>query len=163
VAHFAKNHQVRTSLPFRTYFPSQDTGTVVVRYRTLNYPYTFHFSLFLCNCIVYRYSQGFGSALISCGSGSFIFSNCGSGSRVLMTKNFTAEIFFSSKISIYLSLSLQKGRPSYRRSLQFPKENILHFKHGISLLFLFLWVIFALLYPDPATQINPDSKPWFRV
>jgi hypothetical protein len=33
--------------------------------------------------------------------------------------------------------------------------------------FLFLWVIFALLDPDPATQINadpdadPDPKPWF--
>ncbi len=28
--------------------------------------------------------------------------------------------------------------------------------------FLFLWVIFALLDPDPATQINadPDPKPW---
>jgi hypothetical protein len=31
--------------------------------------------------------------------------------------------------------------------------------------FLFLWVIFALLDPDPATQINADPdtdpKPWF--
>ncbi len=28
--------------------------------------------------------------------------------------------------------------------------------------FLFLWVIFALLDPDPATQIDadPDPKPW---
>ncbi len=28
--------------------------------------------------------------------------------------------------------------------------------------FQFLWVIFALLYPDPnpATQINADPKPW---
>jgi hypothetical protein len=28
--------------------------------------------------------------------------------------------------------------------------------------FLYLWVIFALLDPDPATQINadPDSQPW---
>ncbi len=25
--------------------------------------------------------------------------------------------------------------------------------------FLFLWVIFALLDPDPATQINPDTEP----
>ncbi len=41
--------------------------------------------------------------------------------------------------------------------------------------FLFLWVIFALLDPDPATQINadpdpatqinadPDPKPWLTV
>jgi hypothetical protein len=29
--------------------------------------------------------------------------------------------------------------------------------------FLFLWVIFALLDPDPATQIkaDPKPKPWF--
>jgi hypothetical protein len=31
--------------------------------------------------------------------------------------------------------------------------------------FQFLRVIFALLYPDPATQINadPDPKPWLKV
>jgi hypothetical protein len=42
-------------------------------------------------------------------------------------ENFTAEkIFFF--IAISLSLGLQKGRPSYRRGLQTPKENIRHFK-----------------------------------
>jgi hypothetical protein len=46
------------------------------------------------------------------GSGSIT----GSGSRVLMTKNwkkFTAKIkiFLKSKIEIYLSLGLRKGRP----------------------------------------------------
>jgi hypothetical protein len=57
----------------------------------------------------------------------------GSGSRVLMTKNwekFTVEknlIFLGSKIAIYLSLGLHKGRPSYRRSLQRSQE-IQHFK-----------------------------------
>jgi hypothetical protein len=53
-----------------------------------------------------------------------------------MTKNLrrkkTAKkfvyIFFLSKIAIYLSLGLHKGRPSYRRSLQPSKENIQHFK-----------------------------------
>jgi hypothetical protein len=51
-----------------------------------------------------------------------------------MTKNwkkFTAGkffILFSTKIAIYLSLGLHKGRPSYRRSLQPSKENIQHFK-----------------------------------
>jgi hypothetical protein len=47
-------------------------------------------------------------------------------------KNITAEkqnlIFFGSKIAIYLSLGLHKGRPSYMRSLQPSKENIQHFK-----------------------------------
>ncbi len=38
------------------------------------------------------------------------------------------QIFFWSKIAIYLSLGLHKGRPSYRRSLQPSKENIQHFK-----------------------------------
>jgi hypothetical protein len=45
-------------------------------------------------------------------------------------KNFTAEkmYIFLSKIAIYLSLGLYKGRPSYRRSLQLSKENIQQFK-----------------------------------
>jgi hypothetical protein len=63
-----------------------------------------------------------------------------SRSRVLITKNwrkkFTAKtflIFFyylnllRSTTTIYLSLGLQKGRPSYRRSLQ-PSENVQNFK-----------------------------------
>jgi hypothetical protein len=33
-----------------------------------------------------------------------------------------------SKTTIYLSLGLHKGCPSYRRSLQPSKENIQHFK-----------------------------------
>jgi hypothetical protein len=43
-------------------------------------------------------------------------------------KKFTADkkfnIFFKSKIEIYLSLGLHKGCPSYRRSLQPFKEKI---------------------------------------
>jgi hypothetical protein len=35
---------------------------------------------------------------------------------------------FGSKTTIYLSLGLQKERPSYRRSLQLSKEAIQHFK-----------------------------------
>jgi hypothetical protein len=49
----------------------------------------------------------------------------------LKLKKITAEkklIFFGSKTTIYLSLSLHKGRPSYRRSLQPSKKNIQHFK-----------------------------------
>jgi hypothetical protein len=56
-----------------------------------------------------------------------------SGCRVLMTKNREKkinyfEIFFGSKIAIYLSLSLLKGRPSYRRSLQPSEAKVQHFK-----------------------------------
>jgi hypothetical protein len=36
--------------------------------------------------------------------------------------------FFLTKIAIYFSLGLHKGHPSYMRSLQPSKENILHFK-----------------------------------
>jgi hypothetical protein len=44
-------------------------------------------------------------------------------------KKLTAEKKFGGiKSTIYLSLGLHKGRSSYRRSLQLPKENIHHFK-----------------------------------
>jgi hypothetical protein len=46
-------------------------------------------------------------------------------------KKMTAEIFFYffiSKTAIYLSLGLHKVCPSYRRSLQYSKEAIQHFK-----------------------------------
>jgi hypothetical protein len=50
-----------------------------------------------------------------------------------MTKNvkqFTAEkkMSFESKTTIFLSLGLDKGCLSYRKSLQPSKENIQHFK-----------------------------------
>ncbi len=88
----------------------------------------------------------------------------GSGSRVWwpkVEKNVQLEIQFLfswSKIVIYLSLGLHKGRQSYRRSLQ-PSTSSTS-KHENSVLFsIFLWVSFALLDPDPdpATQINADS------
>jgi hypothetical protein len=71
-------------------------------------------------------------------------------------------LYFLSQIAIFSSL----GLPSYRRSLHPSKEKSRTSKHEISLLFIFLWVISALLDPDPATaatQINadPDPKPWF--
>jgi hypothetical protein len=28
---------------------------------------------------------------------------------------------------------------------------------------LLLWVIFALLDPDPLTRLNPDPQPWFQA
>jgi hypothetical protein len=68
-----------------------------------------------------------------------------SGSRVLMIKNLTiySWIFLMSKIAIYVSLDIHKGHPSYTRSLQPSKENMQHFH------LIFLWVIFALVDPDP--------------
>jgi hypothetical protein len=68
-----------------------------------------------------------------------------------MTKNL--KKFKAEKTTIYLSLGLYKGRPSYRRSLQSSKENMKFLNF-----FLFLWVIFALLdqVPHSATQINAD-------
>ncbi len=53
-------------------------------------------------------------------------------------KKLTAKkklFFLHQKTTIYLSLSLQKGRPSYRRSP--PKENIQHFKTWNFLIFFY--------------------------
>jgi hypothetical protein len=72
-----------------------------------------------------------------------------------MTKNFknTAEkIFFYENLYFYLS----HGRQTNRRSLQHTKENIQHFqKFNLLTLFLFLWVIFVLLYPDSDPTQGP--------
>jgi hypothetical protein len=47
------------------------------------------------------------------------------------SKNIAGKILsFFSKIAIYLSIGLLKGRPSYRRRLHPSKENIKHFKKG---------------------------------
>ncbi len=55
----------------------------------------------------------------------------------------TADFFISfvwSKIAIYWSLGVHKGRPSCRRSLQPSKENIQHFKR---------WILLAIFYFCP--------------
>ncbi len=84
-------------------------------------------------------------------------------------------IFFGSKIAIYLSLSLHKGRPSDRRSLQPSKENIQHFKDEIFELFPIFWVYllswiqygsgsitlidsngYVGQYPDSLENLDPD-------
>ncbi len=62
---------------------------------------------------------------------------------------------FLSKIAIYLSLGLHKGRPSYRRSLQTWKKTSSTSKFEFSLL---LWVILALLDPDPYSQCGSGSS-----
>ncbi len=63
---------------------------------------------------------------------------------------------FWSKTAICLSLGLHKVCPSYRRSLQLSKEAIQHLNMNFYKFFLLLWVIFALLDPDPLTRLNPD-------
>jgi hypothetical protein len=67
--------------------------------------------------------------------------------------------FFWKKIAIYFSLGLLKGRPSCRRILQPPKENILRFKKWNYELFSIIVDHFcSLLDPDPDSGIplNPD-------
>ncbi len=67
-------------------------------------------------------------------------------------------LFFLSKTAIYLSLGLHKVCPSYRRSLQFSKEAIQHFKTWTFTNYcLLLWVIFALLDPDPDSEYRSGS------
>ncbi len=54
-------------------------------------------------------------------------------------------LFFWSKIAIYLSLGLYKGRPSYRRSLQPSKENIQQFK---------TWNLFTFVGPPSKGDLH---------
>jgi hypothetical protein len=82
-------------------------------------------------------------------------------------KKITAVKFnniFGSKIANYLNLGLHQGRTSYtvqEKPSALKKRTSSTSKHENSLLFLYLWVIFALLDPDPdpATQSNEDPDP----
>ena len=119
---------------------------------------------------------------VSYGSGSSILGwipiriqRIQSGSRGFdgqkLKKNYSWKKFvicFWSKTTVYLSLGLHKGRPSCKRSLQLSKENIQHFKTWNFLIFLLLWIIFAL--PDPLTRLNRDPirirnhwPDWIRI
>ncbi len=79
----------------------------------------------------------------SCGSGSCISSESGSGSRVLMTKNwrkkYRLKIFVLSKIVIYFC-------PSYGRSHQPSKEKIQHSKKWNVLIFIYVCGSFLIFY-----------------
>jgi hypothetical protein len=70
-------------------------------------------------------------------------------------KKLTAENFYISKTTIYLSLYLHKGRPSYRRSIQPLKKNMQHFETWNFLIFSILGIAFALLDPNPDTDPLP--------
>ncbi len=110
-----------------------------------------------------------------CGSGSSILGQCGSGcrsgskSRLLMIKNWnklraeniTVEkklIFFWSKIPSYLSLGLIKDIQATGGALSPEKRTSSISKLEISSIFLFLWVIFALLDPDPHSHYRSGSS-----
>ncbi len=65
-------------------------------------------------------------------------------------------IFFRSKIAIYLFLGLHNGHKLHERPSILKREHQA-LQNMKSLYFLlYLWVIFTLLDPDPATQINTD-------
>ena len=84
--------------------------------------------------------------------------------KKLQLKNLV--FLFWSKTAIYLSLGLHKVCPTYRRSLQFSKEAIQHFKTWtFTNFFLLLWVIFALLDPDPDSEYGSGSTgpDWIRI
>jgi hypothetical protein len=96
-----------------------------------------------------------------------LISTCGSGSggfddqklekftSVKLLYNFWIE---NCNLPI-LTLGLHKGHTSYRRSLQPSKREHPALQNmKIHYFFLYLWVISALLDPDPdpATQINAD-------
>ncbi len=78
-------------------------------------------------------------------------------------KKFTAENFyFISKTIIYLSLGLHKGRPSYKKAFSSQKRTSSNSNHEITYFFLLLWVIFALLDPDPVPNTDPDPLIWLN-
>jgi hypothetical protein len=89
------------------------------------------------------------------------FSNCGSGSssasRVLWPKT---NKYLNLKIFLhFFNQKLQFTYPKlYRRSLQPSKDNIQQFKTWNFFTFYFLWVIFALLDPDPHIECGFGSS-----
>ncbi len=80
---------------------------------------------------------------------------------------------YSGKIYIFLikNCNLLIPRPPQRTPKLQEKPSALKREHPVLKnmklldIFLFLWVNFALLDPDPdpTTQINADPKPWFPV
>jgi hypothetical protein len=92
-----------------------------------------------------RISQGCGSGFIESGYGFSILSESGSEIEEKKTKLKT----------IYISLGLHKGRPSFKKSLQPSKRNIQHFKKlNLLTFFFFLLVIFTLLDSDPGLRVR---------
>ncbi len=113
--------------------------------------------------------QGFGSVFICYGSGSRLNTDPDPGfllPKIRKNSQLKKKVIFF--WSIYLSLGLHKGRPSYKRRLQLSKEKIQRFKTWNFVIFSTFVGHFCstdLLNPDPLTWLNldPDSKPWNKV
>ncbi len=96
----------------------------------------------------------------------------GSWSRVWWPKiEKYLQFFFGSKIAIYLSLGLHKGRPSYRKSLQPSKKEhpalqnmkILYFFYFCGT-FLPSWIrIWIQQLKFMRIHAVPDPQPWSRI
>ncbi len=113
---------------------------------------------------IHRKKQCFGSGFIESGSGSSILGwipiriqgfDDQKLEKLQLKKNLT---FFGSKIAVYLSLGIHKGRPSSRWSFFQPsKENIQHLKMNFLNIFYFCRSLLPLNPdPDPLTWFNPD-------
>jgi hypothetical protein len=74
-----------------------------------------------------------------------------------MIKFYSWKIFFVSEFAIFIFICLYEGRSSYRRNLKHLKENTQNMKTWNLFTFIFLWVFFALLDPDPADQSQCGS------
>ncbi len=82
-------------------------------------------------------------------------------SKIKKFLSWTKLAFFGSKTTVYLSLGLHKGRPSYRRSLQPSKENIQYFKTwNFLIIFLFLW---TFLPSWIRIRIRTHWPDWIRI
>ncbi len=127
-----------------------------------------HLSASVSDPHLFQYGSG-SSILDKFGSGS------GSGSRGFIIKNWKnlqleKKIYFWSKIPIHLSPGLHKGLQGTVEAISPQKRTS---REHQNLKFLFLWLIFALLGPDP----NPadqnqcgsmririrNTRPWINV
>jgi hypothetical protein len=68
------------------------------------------------------------------------------------------KILGGQKQQFYLSLGLHKGRPSYKRSLQFPARQNMKFLNFFNFCGSFFpsWIRIPNTNPDPLTWLNPD-------
>ncbi len=101
----------------------------------------------------FGYGYGSGSSIL----GRIVIQGFDDQKLNKITANKKIQLFFISKIAIYLSLGLHKGRPSYKRSLQPSRKNIQHLKRWNFLIFFLLfcgsflpsWIWIRIPNPDP--------------
>ncbi len=88
--------------------------------------------------------------------------------RVMMTKNCKKLQqekfrFYWSKVAIYLSLGLHKGRPSYRIIIYPSKESIQHFKTWISFTFFVGHFCFLCGSGSCRPKMNVDTSGYLQT